>query len=78
MQETLRSVLRVFRLKFAPEVVVCRWHPPTELGQSKDLSISEKGWIIEYQLGVPHALMKDDVYKGMFIPKGSTVFANIR
>ncbi|KAJ6522487.1 hypothetical protein B0H19DRAFT_1277364 [Mycena capillaripes] len=27
---------------------------------------------------VPDALMKDDVYEGMFIPKGSTVFANIR
>ncbi|KAJ6544393.1 cytochrome P450 [Mycena capillaripes] len=35
-------------------------------------------WHPPTELGVPHALMKDDVYKGMFIPKGSTVFANIR
>ncbi|KAJ7488937.1 cytochrome P450 [Mycena latifolia] len=35
-------------------------------------------WHPPTELGVPHALMKDDVYEGMFIPKGSTVFANIR
>jgi len=28
-------------------------------------------------LGLPHRLMEDDVYKGMFIPKGSFVFANV-
>ncbi|KAJ7249131.1 cytochrome P450 [Mycena haematopus] len=28
--------------------------------------------------GVPHRLMEDDVYRGMFLPAGSTVFANIR
>ena len=28
-------------------------------------------------LGLPHRLMEDDVYKGMFIPKGSLVFGNI-
>ncbi|KAL4242334.1 cytochrome P450 family protein [Abortiporus biennis] len=27
-------------------------------------------------LGLPHRLMEDDVYKGMYIPKGSLVFAN--
>ncbi len=27
--------------------------------------------------GLPHRLMEDDVYKGMFIPKGSLVFGNI-
>jgi cytochrome P450 len=26
--------------------------------------------------GQPHAVIEDDVYNGMFIPKGSTVFAN--
>ncbi|KAI0795536.1 cytochrome P450 [Abortiporus biennis] len=26
--------------------------------------------------GTPHAVTADDEYKGMFIPKGSTVFAN--
>lgn len=28
--------------------------------------------------GIPHQLMEDDVYRGMSIPKGSTVIANIR
>ncbi|KAF8207028.1 cytochrome P450 [Mycena galopus ATCC 62051] len=27
--------------------------------------------------GVPHSTSKDDVYRGMFIPKGATVYANI-
>lgn len=27
-------------------------------------------------LGVPHAVLEDDVYEGMFIPKGSVVYAN--
>lgn len=28
-------------------------------------------------LGLPHRLMEDDVYRGMFIPKGTLVFANV-
>jgi len=28
-------------------------------------------------IGVPHSTVEDDMYKGMFIPKGSTVIANI-
>lgn len=28
--------------------------------------------------GMPHRLMQDDVYEGMFIPKGSMVIGNIR
>ncbi|KAH9951882.1 cytochrome P450, partial [Amylocystis lapponica] len=28
-------------------------------------------------LGLPHRTMEDDIYNGMFIPKGSTVLANI-
>ncbi len=27
-------------------------------------------------LGVPHASLEDDIYKGMLIPKGSVVYAN--
>lgn len=27
--------------------------------------------------GTPHSVTADDVYNGMFIPKGSTVFANL-
>ncbi|KNZ74963.1 Cytochrome P450 2B19 [Termitomyces sp. J132] len=26
--------------------------------------------------GTPHAVVTDDIYNGMFIPKGSTIFAN--
>lgn len=28
--------------------------------------------------GVPHRSLEDDIYNGMFIPKGSVVIANIR
>lgn len=34
-------------------------------------------WGIVGPLGVPHAAMEDDVYKGYFIPKGSVVLVNI-
>lgn len=33
-------------------------------------------WLPVTPLGVPHHNREDDVYKGMFIPKGATVFAN--
>ncbi|KAJ7127626.1 cytochrome P450, partial [Mycena epipterygia] len=33
---------------------------------------------LRFVASVPHRLMQDDVYRGMFIPKGSTVIANIR
>ncbi|KAJ3473489.1 hypothetical protein NLI96_g12978 [Meripilus lineatus] len=35
-------------------------------------------WHSPAPLGIPHQLMEDDVYRGMSIPKGSTVIANIR
>ncbi|KAL0947285.1 hypothetical protein HGRIS_013405 [Hohenbuehelia grisea] len=35
-------------------------------------------WYPVAPLGVPHRAMQDDVYKGMFIPKGATVIANLR
>ncbi|KAL4255104.1 cytochrome P450 family protein [Pleurotus pulmonarius] len=34
-------------------------------------------WHPTAPLGVPHRSTEDDIYKGMFIPKGSTIFANI-
>ncbi|CAL1711055.1 unnamed protein product [Somion occarium] len=34
-------------------------------------------WGTAVPLGLPHRLMEDDVYKGMFIPKGTLVFANV-
>ncbi|KAI0357169.1 cytochrome P450 [Trametes cingulata] len=34
-------------------------------------------WTCPVPLGLPHRVMEDDVYEGMFIPKGTLVFANI-
>ncbi len=34
-------------------------------------------WRCIAPIAVPHAVMSDDVYEGMFIPKGSMVYANI-
>ncbi|TDL17085.1 cytochrome P450 [Rickenella mellea] len=35
-------------------------------------------WIPIAPSGVPHAVTKDDYFNGYFIPKGATVFANLR
>ncbi|KAK0445981.1 cytochrome P450 [Desarmillaria tabescens] len=37
-----------------------------------------KRWFPVIPLGLPHLSMNDDIYRGMFIPKGSVVFANAR
>ncbi|KDQ55519.1 hypothetical protein JAAARDRAFT_37534 [Jaapia argillacea MUCL 33604] len=34
-------------------------------------------WAVPVPLGLPHRLMEDDVYKDMFLGKGSLIFANI-
>ncbi|THH09320.1 hypothetical protein EW146_g8712, partial [Bondarzewia mesenterica] len=34
-------------------------------------------WGCPVPLGLPHSVMRDDVYQGMRIPKGSVIFANI-
>ncbi|KAJ7148774.1 cytochrome P450 [Mycena crocata] len=34
-------------------------------------------WGVPVPLSLPHRLMEDDVYRGMFIPKGSLVFGNV-
>ncbi|KAH8103320.1 cytochrome P450 [Cristinia sonorae] len=34
-------------------------------------------WSVAVPLGLPHRLMEDDVYNGMFIPKGTLIFPNI-
>ncbi|KAJ7439114.1 cytochrome P450 [Mycena latifolia] len=34
-------------------------------------------WGVVLPLSLPHRLMEDDVYRGMFIPKGSLIFANV-
>ncbi len=36
-----------------------------------------KKWILSHEVGIPHALTSDDVYRGYKIPAGSTVIANI-
>ncbi|KAE9390849.1 cytochrome P450, partial [Gymnopus androsaceus JB14] len=35
-------------------------------------------WQPSLELGIPHRSLEDDIYRGMFIPKGSTVIANTR
>ncbi|KAF7342922.1 O-methylsterigmatocystin oxidoreductase [Mycena sanguinolenta] len=35
-------------------------------------------WVIDALEGVPHSSREDDMYRGMFIPKGSLIFVNIR
>ncbi|KAF9464219.1 cytochrome P450 [Collybia nuda] len=35
-------------------------------------------WYQAAPTGVPHRSLEDDIYNGMFIPKGSTIIANIR
>ncbi|KAK7471918.1 hypothetical protein VKT23_000020 [Stygiomarasmius scandens] len=35
-------------------------------------------WFPVLSIGVPHRSLEDDIYKGMFIPKGSIIFANAR
>ncbi|OCH88011.1 cytochrome P450 [Obba rivulosa] len=34
-------------------------------------------WGVPVPLSLPHRLMEEDTYKGMYIPKGSLVFANV-
>ncbi|CAK5274366.1 unnamed protein product [Mycena citricolor] len=34
-------------------------------------------WGVPVPLSLPHRLMEDDVYRGMFIPKGSLILANV-
>ncbi|RDB17679.1 hypothetical protein Hypma_001255 [Hypsizygus marmoreus] len=35
-------------------------------------------WLNAIPMGVPHRSMEDDIYNGMFIPKGSIIIANTR
>lgn len=30
-------------------------------------------WIVVFPLGVPHAALENDIYEGMFIPKGTPI-----
>ncbi|KAF5376707.1 hypothetical protein D9615_007824 [Tricholomella constricta] len=40
--------------------------------------IQKLKWYSAVPLGVPHRSLKDDVYRGMFIPQGSLIIANTR
>ena len=57
---------------------VLRWAPVGPLGGFTILRLPcSRGLIAWGLLGIPHAAAEDDVYEGYFIPKGSTVIANI-
>lgn len=47
-----------------------RWGVPVPLGESQRESSSA---LIDAAVGLPHRSMEDDVYEGVFIPKGSLV-----
>ena len=40
-------------------------------------SVAWRELIAVNKLGVPHVASEDDVYEGYFIPKGSSVIANL-
>ena len=63
------------RLPFVSKVVkeTLRWKAVSPLGQYTIFS----GSFTDCLTGVPHATVENDVYRGGFIPKGTTVIANI-
>lgn len=54
-----------------------RWAVPVPLSVSPSSSLSPAFLTLLCCVDLPHRLMEDDVYDGMFIPKGSLVFGNI-
>lgn len=40
------------------------------------VSISDN--VLTEYVGVPHRVVEDDMYNGIFIPKGATMIANLR
>jgi hypothetical protein len=54
-----------------------RWYPALPLCQSTcDAAKCRCVLIGVFLLGIPHRVMQDDVYKEVFIPKGSIIVAN--
>ena len=52
-----------------------RWHNAAPMGECLDIF---QGLLSFLSSGVPHRSTEDDIYEGMFIPKGSVVIANAR
>ena len=75
------------RLPYVDAVMkeVLRWRPIGPLGKfvvhqshgTVHLLVIFKRLITNYPPGIPHVCTEDDYYKGYFIPKGSSVIANI-
>jgi hypothetical protein len=53
-----------------------RWRPVTPLGALPQYSFHAIAYTTSSFLGVPHAVTKDDVYAGYFIPKGGPCCLN--
>jgi len=51
---------------------------PCRSSRSVDTPAAEPAMLTQWYIfsGVPHRIIKDDVYKGMFIPKGSIIIPN--
>lgn len=58
---------------------VLRWNPVTPLGMCLYFlfNVANMKPSMTAYLGAPHRLLEDDVHDGYFIPKGSSVIANI-
>ena len=55
-----------------------RWQPVAPLGKNAlDICIAATHSVSSFT-AIPHRVMEDDVYNGMFIPKGSTILLNAR
>lgn len=55
---------------------VMRWHPPAPTGPTRAF-FQVSNDVLTYPAGIPHVLRDDDVYRGMWLPKGSIVMGNI-
>ncbi len=57
------------------KIHIFRWLNITPLGTAQIVHFPVTQ-LLTASVGIPHLVAEDDVYKGMFIPKGSLVFAN--
>jgi len=56
-----------------------RWYNSVPSGESLAMRVPHiTNNSLVWVTGLPHRVMKDDVYEGMFIPKGATVIPNTR